>query len=164
MNQTKLKELLHYDPSTGILTWRGTRKGVVGANTPAGTPDGHGYIQITADGGIYRAHRLAWMYVHGEFPPDQTDHINGIKTDNRIENLRCVDNKENGKNMRRSSRNTSGVTGVSFLKSKQKWHATIFVNGERKHIGLSHSIKEAAAMRKRAEKFYGFHENHGSVI
>lgn len=96
MEQTRLKELLHYDPNTGIFTWRVNRRGrFARKGSVAGTVDFNGYIAMGVDNRRYYAHRLAWLYVFGYYPPEDTDHINEIKTDNRIVNLRCASRSEN---------------------------------------------------------------------
>ena len=91
----------------------------------------------------------------------QVDHINHDRTDNRIENLRLVNANENGKNQKASVRNKSGVVGVSWKKSKNKWHSQIMVNGKQIHLGFFDNIDEAKKARIDAERKYGFHENHG---
>lgn len=94
----------------------------------------------------------------------QVDHINHDRTDNRIENLRLVNANENCKNQKASTRNKSGVVGVSWKSQKNKWHAQIMVDGKQIHLGFYDDIndaKDAKDARKVAERKYGFHENHG---
>jgi len=120
-------------------------------------------VQIIINKEHYLAHRLAWLYVNGEFPPDQIDHINHVRNDNRIKNLRTVSCKENQKNKLMHKNNTSGVIGVHWYKPRMKWKAGIKVNGELNHLGYFTSLREAAKARKEAERKYGFHENHGCL-
>lgn len=168
-----LNELVHYNPETGAFTllyrdrihfksdgrhkhWNDRFAGRL-----AGYVRCNGYVFITILDKKYRAHRLAWLYMTGEFPSDQIDHINGIRSDNRWSNLRSVTNEINAKNQKRKKNNSSGVTGVWWSKQKRKWVAEIMVNYKKIHIGLFSEIEKATAARKEAEKMYGFHKNHG---
>ena len=171
---TDLREWLSYDEKTGALTWKQrpigifptARSGRTWNTRYAGAPafasaDDEGYHRITLGSRTWQAHRLAWAIYHGEWPEGQLDHINGDKSDNSIENLRVVSHAENSRNVKRSSANTSGVTGVSFYRQRSRWRATITVN--RKHMSLGHfgSFDDAVAARKDAEQRFGFHSNHG---
>jgi len=139
----RLRELLHYNSETGLFTWRGNRTGFALAGTVAGTKSG-GYICIQVDGTLYRAHRLAWLYVNECWPEFVIDHINGDKTDNRLCNLRDVDETTNAHNRKRAHKNSSsGALGVSRIGNR--WRALIRVNGKRIHIGCFGSIDEASA-------------------
>jgi hypothetical protein len=108
-----------------------------------------------------RVHRIVWFMYYGEWPKDQIDHINGVATDNRIENLRDVSNKENMHNKSRQANNTSGVTGIYWYPKREKWLVQLATSGKRYHIGYFKDKEDAIAARKEAEKKYGFHENHG---
>jgi len=109
-----------------------------------GTDNGFGYLRITVLGKSYYAHRLAWMYVHGKLPSGEIDHINGIKQDNRIENLRDLKSISNANNKTRASKNSkSNILGVSWHKKARKWSAYICVYKQRKYLGLFSDIKEA---------------------
>ncbi len=122
LTRERLKELLDYDPATGIFVWkvdRGNNRVKVGSAAGGGGDDGRGYNRIMIDGKSYRSHRLAWLDVYGSFPPDMIDHINGIRDDNRIENLRAVSNQENSRNVNKSTNNTSGYLGVCWDKHKK---------------------------------------------
>jgi len=99
--------------------------------------------------------------VHDEWPQDEIDHINGIRTDNRLVNLRSVTHRENQKNIKRSTCNTSGRVGVRWEGHRSKWRSAIKVDGREKHLGSFDSFAEASAARKAAEIKYGFHKNHG---
>lgn len=115
-------------------------------------------------GYIYRkpllAHRVIWAMFHGEWP-DQIDHINGIKDDNRIVNLREASQFENMKNQKIYVNNTSGVVGVSFNARQGTWAACINHEGKRIYLGSSKSLDEMKALRQEAEIKYGYHSNHG---
>ena len=127
LSQSNLKRLLSYDSETGVFTWREPRKGVR-VNSAVGVISSRGYIIIRVYGVCYRAHRLAFLYVYGEIPSDQVDHINGIKTDNRMINLRETDQSENMKNTKKRIDNKSGSVGVHWHKATKKWRAKINAN------------------------------------
>jgi len=110
----------------------------------------------------YMAHRLAWLYTYGQFPEDQTDHINGDGVDNRLSNIRTATASENMRNQRLHSDNTSGTCGVHLNKLTKKWVARICIDGKLKHIGYFVSIDDAITARKEAEIKHGYHVNHGS--
>ena len=162
-----LKEDLHYNQETGVFTWIVSRAGVKKGKI-AGSCNRAGYIQIRICGASYYAHRLAWLYVNGEFPADQIDHINRDKSDNRIENLRAVTTHENHKNMPIQSNNTSGFTGVIWQSVNKCWRAVIKVKGRDINLGSFGGGLEgkmlAAAARKNAEELYGFDGNHGRPV
>lgn len=168
-------DLLRYEADTGRMFWRerdkewfpderawkvwNTRYAGAEAFT---TPDGDGYLKGRLLGERYRAHRVIWLLHTGSWPSDQIDHINGNKSDNRIENLRDVSGQENLRNQRRRSTNTSGYAGVSWHKRDNRWSAQIWHDGRKRHLGLFKSRDEAVATRKQAEKRYGYHPNHGA--
>lgn len=135
LTQSRLKQLLHYDPDTGVFTWLANRGRKAKTGGMAGSINTCGHRQIKIGGRAYMAHRLAWLYVHGAWPKDQTDHINGVRDDNRIANLREATQSENNQNVAMYSNNTSGFIGVSWFPATMKWKAQIKVNGGVKHIG-----------------------------
>jgi hypothetical protein len=112
-------------------------------------------------GRSYYLHRVIWLLVHGEWP-ETVDHIDGDRSNNRLANLRSVSHLENMKNCRRSVRNTSGITGVSFRSADQTWIAYITQDGKRVHLGTFSAMDEAVSARKIAEKQFGYHQNHGN--
>ena len=121
MPQKLLHELLDYDGLTGKWKWIKTGSGR-NPNREAGSVQKDGYVQIQIDGYRYLAHRLAWTYIHGDYPNGEqpfVDHINGKKDDNRIENLRVSSHGENQRNQKMHSRNKSGVTGVNRQKKER---------------------------------------------
>ena len=104
---------------------------------------------------------LAWLYVYKKWPEDCIDHINHIRTDNRIENLREVEKSQNQKNMSKDRRNKSGHSGVIWYKAYEKWSAEIWVNKVKHFLGYFENFEDAVLARKAAEERHGFHENHG---
>ena len=143
LTQYRLKELLHYDSDTGIFT-RKVGRGGMKVGSVAGTLHWTGYIRIAVDGRIYGAHRLAWLYIHGEFPPADTDHINLMRADNRIANLRQATQSENQQNMRISPKNTSGFRGVYWCKSRGRWCAAARMNYKTHRLGYFPTAEAAA--------------------
>lgn len=101
------------------------------------------------------------MLHNGTLLENAIDHINGIKDDNRIANLRQVSDEENARNKKRHFRNKSGVMGVTWSKADKKWRVRIGVSGKYKCLGSFHSLEEAISVRKKAEHDLGYHENHG---
>lgn len=158
LTQARLKELLHYDPNTGLFKRRVTASNNAKAGSIAGCVSKFlGYRLIGVDRKPYYAHRLAWLYVHGTLPPDQIDHINRVKTDNRICNLRLATDAENRQNMPMPSSNTSGHVGVHWFKRCQKWTAYIQIDKKTISLGYFNDIDDAIAARKAAEvKFHRF--------
>jgi hypothetical protein len=135
LTQARLKELLEYNPETGDFHRVVGRKGAGFSGTKAGSPS-HGYLTIMVDGKNYRCHRLAWLYVYGEFPNGHLDHINREKTDNRISNLRVASKKQNAENTGIQANNKSGHRGVFWNSQKSKWHARIKHHGKTLHLGF----------------------------
>jgi hypothetical protein len=135
ITQERLKELLHYNPDTGIFTHipkkRNTRKTLI-----AGFNSKEGYLCIGLNRKYYKLHRLAWLYVYGELPERHIDHINGIRHDNRICNLRQASSSDNAQNICKYSNNTSGYIGVSYHKNNQKYVAQISINGKNRYLGI----------------------------
>lgn len=121
-----------------------------------------GYVVGRFRGKTTRAHRVIWEMHNGQIPEGmEIDHINHIRDDNRIENLRLVSHSENMRNISRSKVNSSGITGVCWNSERGKWMAQMQVGNKHIYIGLYSDINEAVKARKQAEELYGFHENHG---
>lgn len=159
ITQEQLKKALHYNPEIGLFT-RIKAAQRVRVGDVAGCKTGKGYIKIMVYRKPYLAHRLAWLYVYGEWP-EQIDHINHITNDNRIINLRSVTNQENHKNRSMHKKNTSGITGVCRDKATEKWRAQICANGKVVYLGEFTNKSDAVKARKAAENKYGFHALHG---
>ena len=144
ITQEELKKRFDYDKNTGLFKYRvdfrnGSKKGDI-----AGNKEFCGYWVITINGRKYKAHRLAWLYVYGEFPKDQLDHINCKKDDNRISNLRQATRSQNHMNRHAYSNNALGVKGV--YKQGNKFCSHIQKNKKRIHLGTFETIKEAYAV------------------
>jgi hypothetical protein len=140
----RLREVLSYNPDTGEFRWLSSGKGRKSSLEAGAVAPDSGYVFICIDWQRHRAHRLAWLYVYGEWPKDQIDHINGVRADNRIANLRDVTNDINGQNRRAAlSNNRSGYLGVSWKKSASRWIATISDGGKHKHLGSFATAEEA---------------------
>lgn len=166
MNVERLRELLSYDPETGVFSHQKKRTGVPYAGMKAGYVNesrGIPYERIKVDGKAYKTHRLAWLYVHGKFPDGEIDHINGNTLDNRICNLRDVTRQDNCKNRTKRSDNKSGVNGVVWYPPSQKWQASIAHDKKTIHLGYFSDIECAKKARKEAEAKYGYHSNHGRL-
>jgi hypothetical protein len=131
-----MKQYLSYDENTGFFKWikKSGPRSVIGGI--AGTHTSGGYLSIYFKGVSYKAQRMAWAFIHGSCPTDkEIDHINTIRDDNRIANLRLCSRSQNMMNSNRYATNTSEVKGVSFCKEQQKWRAYITVNNRRYWIG-----------------------------
>lgn len=152
IDQTKLKKVLHYCPETGVFTWLHNGKGrYQRAGAVAGT-NKDGYINISVKCRRYRAHRLAWLYMHGTWPPDEIDHINHIKNDNRLANLRLATRAQNCQNLSLRCDNKYGAAGITFHKDRKKcWQAKLKQNGKIKYLGYYATIEEAKTVRRLAE-------------
>lgn len=145
LTQERLRELLSYDPETGIFTRLVSRPGPNGhVGAIAGCDNGQGYIRIYVDGRAYKAHRLAWFYVHGEWVKE-IDHRNRNRADNHLKNLRPATRGQNRGNSGIYRNNTSGMTGVSFHAPTKKWKAQIQKDGRKKGLGYFFTAEDAHA-------------------
>lgn len=163
-SRTRLLEHLRYDKDTGHFYWikKTSSASRVNVGDKAGSIDRKGYTKIIFNGKSYCAHRLAWLFVYGEWPEDQIDHINRKKSDNRISNLRQATNQINHKNKPLQANNTSGHSGIT--RRYGGWRVRIGVDGKRVHGGDFKDLQEAIAARDLLKQRYGFHENHGVPI
>jgi hypothetical protein len=150
ITQAELKEVLEYNPDTGVFTWI-KRNGNV-----AGTKTNWGYVSIKIKRKRYQAHRLAHLYMTGNFPENFTDHINHIRDDNRWTNLRDATLSQNQANQSKRKDNTSGYKGVCWDKAAKKWRATINYMNKNIYLGLYTTPQEAnEAYKKKAIEIYG---------
>lgn len=157
------KERFNYDRENGKLTYKISTS----YKTPIGKEIGYiwhdgnkKYKYVKVCGKSYRVHRIIWLMEYGEMPDKQIDHINGNTLDNRINNLRCVDNITNSMNRSIQSNNTSGYHGINQLPSGN-WRVRINVNRKRINVGTFESFDIALKARQDAEVKYGYHKNHG---
>ena len=169
-----LEEMFIYDPETGFLTWKRRPAGhfktkagfnVFNAKYP-GKRAGHisnysdgEYSQVGINGKLYKTHRVIHMLMLGKWP-NEIDHINGVRTDNRWCNLREVDRLANAKNAKRRADNKSGVTGVYWFAKTGRWMCYIDHKGSRIHLGYFKRKEDAISVRKEAEVKFNYHENH----
>jgi len=141
----RLRQILAYDATTGVFRWRISLGSRAQAGTVAGCLTSLGYVEIGWGGHRYYAHRLAWLYVHGAWPAQMIDHIDGDRTNNRIENLRDVSRSVNLQNRKRAARNNqTGFLGVS--QSRSKFKAQIEVGGKNIFLGQFDTPEEAHAV------------------
>ena len=168
-SQEVLKELLEYDPETGIILWKWRPRSYFQTDRAMAIWNGrfpgkpglcslahNGYLYGAIFGDNFSAHRIAWRYIYG-INPIEIDHINGDRADNRLANLREVTRKMNCRNQSILDRNTSGHPGIYWDKVNRKWHVRI----GSKHLGRFASFDEAVAVRTAAEAKRKYHPNHG---
>lgn len=158
-----IKEKLHYDETTGIFTWLVDVSYKTKIGSIAGTLDKAGYLNIKVNGKNHRAHRLAYVYMTGSVP-EQVDHINGVRNDNRFSNLRPCNHSTNSANCKMTARNTTGYKGVHFRKDTKNWESKIMVNKKSIHLG---TFKDPAlayeAYKEAAVKYFGEYANFGLI-
>lgn len=143
----QLKEIFNYNPDTGIFTWLINQRGPAGRiGQKAGCLNGDGQIRISINCKKYVAHRLAWLYMTGEWPSALVDHINMDRSDNRWENLRLATKSQNMFNRPAPSDNTSGYKGVHKHTQCDRWTAQICVNYKKIYLGLFKTAEEAKAV------------------
>lgn len=148
-----LREILRYDPATGVFTWKVQRRWSHPVGSVAGSPGEEGAWLIGIQGVVYRAHQLAWFYVRGTWPEFEIDHKDGNRSNNAFDNLRDVPHVENCQNVLRPLRNnTTGFLGVT--RQHGKFKAQIGRNGKSSYIGLfdtAEAAHEAYLAAKRSE-------------
>jgi hypothetical protein len=169
-----LHDLIDYNPLTGAMVWKPRRLDMfpnlraqrwwnsVYAGKDSGSVDNNGYVRVSILGVAVRAHRIAWAMKFGEWPPICIDHINHVRSDNRIANLRCVSTQENLKN-RPPQKNSAGFVGVYWESVCQKWKVGIGHEGKNIYLGVHSCFGRAVKARREAERRLGFHANHGGV-
>jgi hypothetical protein len=153
ISQARLKELLDYDPETGVFTWRIQRQ-YVHPGDKAGSVSSEGYVVIGCDQRVYKAHRLAWLYVTGNEPRHQIDHINGVKNDNRLANLREATHSQNQFNT--SKRVTESKLPRGVTESNNGYQARIGYGTKRIYLGYFKCPAAASfAYQIAADKMHG---------
>lgn len=165
-----LRKRLRYEPETGKLFWldceempKDWRTKYAGQEAFTAS-NARGYRVGAIDNKLFLAHRVIFAICNGYYPIHNIDHINGIKADNRMENMRDVTQLENMKNVSMKRNNTSGYCGVKWHAQRQKWNACIKIFGKTKSLGLFDKIEDAAAARMRAQLANGFTERHGDKL
>lgn len=156
-------ELFRYDYETGVLYWRWRVNNSVPKTLEAGAQNkSNGYLYVKVHGRFYLVHRVVMLMCYGFYGEGlDVDHINHVRDDNRLVNLRFVTREENQRNQSLSSKSTTGVTGVSFSKTRKKYTAKIGVDREIIYLGIFETLEEAAAARAEANLKFNFHNNHG---
>lgn len=156
-----LHSILDYDKTTGVFMWKLSRSRTAKAGMTAGCLSSCGYMQIMINRKKYMLHRIAWYMSTGTDPVDfELDHINGDKTDNRIENLRKATRADNNRNQPKRKNNTSGYKGVSWNKKYGKWVAYIGIDWKRRHLGYFETAEAAhAAYSAAANELHGSFAN-----
>ncbi len=153
LTQSRLKEVLSYDPYSGVFVWLTAKNQNIPAGSVAGS-DNDGYITIRIDGKRYKAHRLAWLFVVGDFPPCEIDHRDRNRGNNAWTNLRLATRSQQKANCGLSRSNKSGVRGVSSVGGR--WLARITVQRKQIHLGTFGSMKEAqTAYQEKAQTVFG---------
>lgn len=147
MTYEEAKATFKYDPETGILVRKSTGR-------PCGSRDAYGYLSVGFKRKTYKVHRVAWLLYHQRWPRDLIDHINRDVGDNRITNLREANKTTNAINSKIRKDCASGVKGVSWRGSRNKWRAYISVGGKQKTLGHYEQFKDAVNARKEAEAKY----------
>jgi hypothetical protein len=150
----RLREVLDYNSETGAFTWiiQTARKQTKIGDVAGGLHKSTGYWQICIDYHVYRAHRLAWLYMTGAWPMNQIDHINFNRIDNRFDNLREATNSQNQGNRGIQKNNTSGFKGVRWNISAKKWRSQIYINNKHIYLGGFDSINDAVTAYERAAR------------
>lgn len=176
--QARLKELFLHDPETGEFVWKKRDRAAFATQSAYISfvsrcemrVAGHiqeGYRKIVVDGRQYLAHRLIWMFIHGEdvkYPEYEIDHVNGNRSDNRIQNLRKVTKSQNQRNGSMRINNSSGVIGVNWCNPKKRWVARIWDGPRHKYLGQYANLADAAAARRKAEIELGYDDGHGKPM
>ena len=150
----RLKELLSYDPLTGIWTWRASGPGRRASGVAGCWLHKSGYVQIAVDGRLYLSHRLAWLYMTGAWPEYEVDHIDGVPGHDWWSNLRAATISQNRRNTRGHRDSLTGIRGVYWAAERGVYHAKIYLNGKLKFLGSFKDSSSAELARRSAELEY----------
>lgn len=168
ITQQYLRELLNYDPETGIVSWKSSRKKtIIGKRAGTSAKVGRereklGRRQICINGKIYMEHRLIWLYMTGSWPEQVIDHIDGNGLNNKWNNLRTCSQSDNSCNSRIMKNNTSGIKGLHWDKANRKWLVYICRNGKNKNLGRYADKNQALAiLHAHRQNLHGEFANHG---
>lgn len=159
-----MKWLEFFEYKNGALYWK-LNKGPLARKGGRVGSGGESYDVVTIDGESHLVHRIVWEMHYGEIPPGMCiDHINGVRSDNEIGNLRVVTVTENNRNKRLDKRNRIGIHGVYWESDRKRYKVSICDDGRWKHVGRFENLDDAIIARKNAEKKLGYHQNHGSEL
>ena len=159
ITQKELKEILEYNENTGKFFWKIKPMYNVNIGDKAGN-NHNGYTRLTINGKKYLTHRLAWLYVYGEFPKGDLDHIDNDRGNCRINNLRIANKSTNGFNRKKQANNTSGIKGVIWSKASNKWMVKIGVNKKKLYFGVWNDLEFAELVAQEARaKYHGEYAN-----
>lgn len=160
LTQERLKDVLEYDPLTGVFTWKVSISNRIRVGEKAGAMSNDGYLRIAIDKKSYLAHRLAWLYQTGEWPEKYIGHIKGKS--NHWENLREATSSQNSCNRVSRCDNTSSVKGISWNKARCKWMSYVYHNGVNHYLGLFIELSDAEqAVKQKRLELHGEFTNHG---
>ena len=144
LTQTRLMQVFDYNPETGVFTRKLKQTGIKQGSV-SGSLSTQGYLVTSVDGKLYSCHRLAWLYVTGNWPDYQIDHINGCRSDNRIANLRDLKKEINIQNQRRAQKSNKSTQVLGTFKNGKKFAARIAHNGKKLYLGTFTTLEEASA-------------------
>jgi hypothetical protein len=175
MKAEDLRQLLSYNPNTGELIWLARDEGWFKkptdakgwnkkyAGTKAFQTLHYGYLHGHVFKKHYFAHRIAWAIHYGSWPTGQIDHVSGLRSDNRIENLRDVSHSDNQKNVKLRHDNKCGMPGIDWKKHASAWRVRVSREGKRRLVGYFKNLDEAVTARRDAQQEAAYHVNHGRI-
>lgn len=154
LTQSRLRQVFNYDSITGVVTRRMCTANRHKLGEVVGVRGARGYLQATVDSQKHPLHRLIWVWVHGVWPPNDLDHWNRNRADNRLKNLRPATRSENNHNQGLSKRNTSGFVGVSWDESRKAWIASIGYDNKLRYLGRYPTPEEASRAYLAAKRIF----------